>query len=126
METLQEILANNPGAKADFDKAIADSLAQGTQKANERAEFASKFMTASYPASIQSMAAKVIAGSAMKETLEAMVSMHDEKVASEKTQIAQEETEKLPETSGQSNGGSESLDKEQAFQARKQRLGFKK
>jgi len=76
--TLAELLASDPAAKADYDKAISAARVEGRQGVLEVAKKAAPIMaSAAYPQQIKELAVKAISGEVSGETLTATIAMYD-------------------------------------------------
>lgn len=112
-KTLQQLLADNPDARAEYDAALVTAQTGGfakgqadvQSKVDDRVKFASAALNAekSYPKTIATLAVKVMLGESDKSSLESAMASVDavrEELASEK---AKGETGTLGKTAGQQN-----------------------
>lgn len=106
MVTLQKLLAENPEAKAEFDKAIADATEAGKSAAEAAAKASidkiSPFLTSKdYPPVIGETALKVLKGEESMVTLTASVAAVDAVKQQAATAAAAAETAAAADTPGQ-------------------------
>jgi len=120
-KTLNEILAENTGAKAEYDKNIQAAEKKGKDAINARIESAKNFLgNEKYPKSVAEIAVKVITGETSSEVLTATVAAVDAVNEQKNSDAAKKETEKHGETpaSGEENVNDSGIcDDEKAFQA---------
>ena len=104
---LKELLAGDPGAKAEHDTAIAEAHTKGVESGQAvitaRIEAAKPFLSADskYPAAITALATQVVAGDVDKSALTAAVAAFDAMTESTASTAAGEEGEEHGETSAQ-------------------------
>jgi ATP-dependent Clp endopeptidase proteolytic subunit ClpP len=103
MPTLQELLAENPGAKAEHDLVIASAEKtgheKGEKKITDRINGAQNYLgNKDYPESISALAKSVITGEAELISLTASVTAVDAVLQKEVSTEAKKETEEMGET----------------------------
>lgn len=107
MSTLTTLLAENPGAQAQYDAAIAaardEGAAAGQAEVEARVKAAAPFLSADskYPASITALAVQVVSGETDAVALTAAVSAVDAVAESATSREASNETGEQGETSAQ-------------------------
>lgn len=94
---LQKLLADNPDAKAEFDKLLADAKAEGmkagTAEVQARIEKVTPILKSDkYPASVTTVALNVLSGEATTDTLTATVAAVDAVMESNNSDGAADET----------------------------------
>ncbi len=102
--TLAEILSQNPEARSEYDKAIAEAKVAGRAEMQAVAKKVGVYLTSevySKSKPIIERALKAIAGEASIETVEAAVSMFDLMAEDKKQTAAAAEQTEQPETPGQ-------------------------
>jgi ATP-dependent protease ClpP protease subunit len=105
--TLKELLAQNPAAKIEFEKALEDSRAEGFNKSETeikaRIESATVFLgkDSVYPQTIKNQAIQVITGELPLSALQAAVSGHDATIEALKSSGAIAENAQIAETPAQ-------------------------
>jgi len=95
---LEEFLKENPGARAEFDTAIASARKEGRDEVESRVATASKFVSGSYPKAISDLAVSAIAGEADVSAVVAAATAYDATQEKKASDDAQNETEKAGET----------------------------
>jgi ATP-dependent protease ClpP protease subunit len=98
MNELEKFLAANPGAKADYDKAIASAVKQGEEKVNARIEVAKNYIGNDKYPTLSVLAMKVINGEIDALALESAVAVIDATIAKTGSDAAIDETQKLGDT----------------------------
>ena len=122
METknLNDFLANNSDAKAEYDEAIAEATKQGQETINARIESAKNFLANKNYPTLATMALDVITGKIDSVALTASVSAIDALNQNANSDEAKAETDKLPETKGEKKDGEPTA--EESYQAKKERM----
>jgi hypothetical protein len=91
--TVQEMIAQFPELKTEFERIRKEGVAEGENNLKVRLGQASKFLTAAYPEPIRALAAKVIEGEESADVLKGAVMLHDAtqaKLAEVDAQVASE------------------------------------
>lgn len=134
-KTLKELFEENPAAKIEHDKVVADAKTEGVTSGSKiiqdiNVKVAPILAADTYPKAIRELAGKVIKGESDYSALEAVVTMFDAQVEEKKAAAAKGETGK--ETPGEQGeqGGQEdgSINNEGDYQAElnKNKAGFEK
>jgi len=108
MSDLNALMAENPGAKAELDKLLADARADGAKEADEtikaRLDAASKIIDSDYPAKIKAIALAVAKGEKSVEQLDTAVAVYDSIKADADIKSAQADSAAVPPTPPQTQG----------------------
>lgn len=104
----EKFLSENPGAKAIYDKNIADAKAEGkkdaeTAQAAVVAKVGPIMKSDSYDPAMKEQAAKALSGEMSLDAFTALVGMEDMRLERVKTETASTETEETDETNGDSD-----------------------
>jgi ATP-dependent Clp endopeptidase proteolytic subunit ClpP len=102
MNALEKFLSENPGAKADYDKAIGEAVKEGEAKVNKRIEAAKPYLSNDkYPKQVAETALKVVTGEVSNEALTTIVTVLDATSEKKNSETAQTETKENGETAGE-------------------------
>lgn len=121
METLQEFLDKNPGAKVDLDKITSKAVEVAVSKINARIESAKNFLANENYPTLSEMALKVIVGEVDSVALTSSVAAIDAMKQGTESGAAADEGEEQPETPAAEE--SQNQKDEAEMQAKKKRLG---
>lgn len=123
--TLAELLAANPGVKAEYDAAIAQARAEGvTATKDEMKAIVAKvkpiLTSAAYDESVKAFGAEVLTGDKTLEGFEAIVFAEDRHIEKAKAEAAALETAATEETPGAA--AADDVDAQAAFDDKKKRV----
>ena len=98
MPTLKEFISQNPEAKIDFENSVNQARLEGEQKIKNRIEAAKNYIANENYPTVTNVALDVILGKSDPAVLTATIAAIDAVLEKKNSELAQKETEILPET----------------------------